>query len=277
MRLSCRPLVLLVSPLLLLALAPAAALADDVRCSKRRGLIRGELNANLVVDRDCRIDDAFVNGNVKWRGRHFLEITDSEVNGNLECNGKGTVAISNSEINGNIVECRREVHDHDKPWPPPYKGVAFEAGLQGLQEVPAVSSSGRGSFKAEIDREGMLLRYALRYEDLEGGDVLFSHIHFGKAGTNGGVIAFLCSNTPPPVGVETPPCPAEGEVLEGELDGLDVIGPADQGIEPGESREALRALLEGAGYVNLHTDGFPTGELRGQIEAQTRGKKKKRR
>ena len=131
-----------------------------------------------------------------------------------------------------------------------------DARLSGYREVPAISTEGRGSFHAEIgDRE---IRYRLRYGDVEGGDVLFAHIHFGKPATNGGVIAFLCG------GGGKPECPASGEV-SGVIVPDDVVGPEAQGIAPGEFHELVRAIKRNATYVNVHTETYPTGELRGNV------------
>ncbi|MGZ8580245.1 MAG: CHRD domain-containing protein, partial [Actinomycetota bacterium] len=118
------------------------------------------------------------------------------------------------------------------------------------------SSAGEGAFKAEIGARE--IRYELTYDELDGGVVLFAHIHVGRPGTNGGVAAFLCG------GGDKPACPLSGTV-SGVIDAADVIGPADQGIEPGEFRELVRALKRGATYANVHTETFPTGEIRGNV------------
>jgi CHRD domain len=39
-----------------------------------------------------------------------------------------------------------------------------------------------------------------------------------------------------------------------------------QGIAPGELAEVLRAIRANAAYVNVHTVGFPSGEIRGQFD-----------
>jgi hypothetical protein len=137
-------------------------------------------------------------------------------------------------------------------------GLTPEVGarLTGYQEVPAISTTGSGEFKADIRPHSV--HYRLRYGDLEGGDVLFAHIHFGRPSTNGGVIAFLCG------GGDKPACPMSGTV-RGVITRDDVIGPEEQGIAPGEFRELVRAIRRNATYVNVHTETYPSGELRGNV------------
>jgi hypothetical protein len=90
--------------------------------------------------------------------------------------------------------------------------------------------------------------------------VVQAHIHFGRTATNGGVIAFLCG------GDSKPACPTGRQIhVTGVLTPSDVIGPVAQGIDPGQAREALRALMMRAAYANVHTTMFPNGEIRGQI------------
>lgn len=237
------------------------AQAQRIHCSSFGGSLEGNLTENLTVDTDCHIEDAVVRGNVSFSGPYRLTIENSEVRGNIACSEGGTLQLSHTMVTGNLDGCGSAGY-----WPGKPKKKAFRARLGGLNEVPSVSTSGSGSFGAWLDKSEPVLRYRLSYEDLQG-DVLFAHIHFGRGGTNGDVIAFLCSNEPPPVGVETPACPAPGQTLEGALEPFDVVGPESQGIAPGEAGEALEALRSGAAYVNVHTSAFPGGEIRGQIEA----------
>ena len=110
------------------------------------------------------------------------------------------------------------------------------------------------------------MEYALAYSNLEGG-VTQAHVRFGRTGTNGGIIVFLCQN-----GINQDParrapvCPQEGSV-EGLITEDNILGPARQGIEPGAFREFVQAVLAGAAYVNVHSTKFPRGEIRGQIGA----------
>ncbi|MDQ3866440.1 MAG: CHRD domain-containing protein [Actinomycetota bacterium] len=132
----------------------------------------------------------------------------------------------------------------------------FDAHLTGFNEVPAISTTGRGSL--DVDLVGGVLRYRLRYSRLES-NALFAHIHFAQRRVNGGVIAFLCG------GGDKPACPARAGTVTGTIDAADIIGPEAQGIEPGAFDEVVRAMRAQRTYANVHTERFPQGEIRGQI------------
>jgi hypothetical protein len=133
----------------------------------------------------------------------------------------------------------------------------FKANLNGYLEVPSISTPATGRFTARLDRDGDTLQYRLRLNDfLE--TPLFAHIHFARPDVNGGIIAFLCG------GGGKPACPANG-VVAGTVTAADVIGPADRGITQGEFDELIRAMRNGATYVNAHTSTYMPGEIRGNI------------
>ena len=54
--------------------------------------------------------------------------------------------------------------------------------------------------------------------------------------------------------------------MTGTLRPADVIGPASEGIAPGEFGELVRAIRAGATYANVHTEKYPGGEIRAQLE-----------
>jgi hypothetical protein len=147
-------------------------------------------------------------------------------------------------------------------------GGDFNERLTGYQEVPALSTSGKGKFRVSVRDGGSELRYRLSYSGLEA-DPQQAHIHLGQRGVNAGIIVFLCSNLGNgPAGTQG--CPDAPATIEGRLRAADVIGPSAQGIEPREFGELLRALRAGATYVNVHTDKYTTGEIRAQIERRGR-------
>jgi hypothetical protein len=134
--------------------------------------------------------------------------------------------------------------------------------LIGYQEVPAISTEGDGTFRARmIDDDAF--KFRLTYEDLSS-PVLQSHTHFGQKSVNGGIAVFLCSNLGNgPAG--TAACPPNGGTVTGTITAEDVVGPAGQGIAPGEFEEVLDAIRARVAYVNVHSATFPSGEIRGQL------------
>ena len=136
--------------------------------------------------------------------------------------------------------------------------------LTGYEEVPAISTPGQGVFRASVNRAGNEMRYELTFGSLESAATQ-AHIHFENRTNSGPVIVFLCSNLGNgPAG--TQPCPAGGGTVRGTIRPVDVLGSPDQGLAPGEFQEFLRAVRAGATYVNVHTTGHPSGEIRAQLE-----------
>lgn len=142
----------------------------------------------------------------------------------------------------------------------------LRARLISFDQVPSVLSKGKGTFEAKINNAGEIA-FSLSYENMSG-PVLQAHIHFGASKTNGGVIVFLC-------GGAKPPCPGNG-TISGTITAADVsVLPATngdsvipQGINPADLKALLTAIRSGDTYVNVHSQTFPGGEIRGQVEIQ---------
>lgn len=134
----------------------------------------------------------------------------------------------------------------------------FKARLQGFNEVPAISSTGRGEFTARIRGEDAV-DWELSYEALEGTITTAAHIHLGQKDVNGGVSVFFCGGT------TTPPCTPGSGTFRGTFTAADIVGPTAQGIAPGEIAELIRAIRAGKSYANVHTNKHPGGEIRGQV------------
>lgn len=136
--------------------------------------------------------------------------------------------------------------------------------MSGYEENPDASTVASGSFEARLSQDGTTLAYELGYSGLEGA-VLQSHIHFAKPAVNGGISIWLCETASfQSPSASTPTCPQEGTV-SGEVGAADVVGPAGQGIAPGELAEILAAMRAGHAYANVHSSKFPGGEIRAQI------------
>jgi CHRD domain len=138
--------------------------------------------------------------------------------------------------------------------------------LSGYQEVPAVSSDAAGSFEAKVSKGDNPIRYELKYRGVP--EVNQAHLHFGQTAVNGGIFLFICTNLGNgPVG--TPECPPGSATLTGTATSDDVVGgAAGQGIAAGELDEVKDAIRAGAVYANVHTEGFPNGEIRAQLRSK---------
>lgn len=142
----------------------------------------------------------------------------------------------------------------------------LRARLSGYQEVPAVSTEGSGEFRGRIDPRDTEMAYDLSYSGLRG-NVTQAHIHFANSGTNGPIMIWLCGTATNPGPAGTPACPQQGTVSR-TITAADVVGPAGQGIPPGDFAQALDAIRAGAAYVNVHSTQWPGGEIRGQINEE---------
>ena len=148
--------------------------------------------------------------------------------------------------------------------------------LEGFQENPSISTTGIGHLDLRIDDDSQTIEFELRYDDLEGvgttpfvtnGVVLAAHIHVGARGVNGGVSAFFCG------GGGKPACPTPSGTVTGMIIPSDIVGPAAQGINPGEPtgfEELVGAIRAGFTYGNVHTTRWPGGEIRGQLHDRER-------
>lgn len=107
--------------------------------------------------------------------------------------------------------------------------------LNGANEVPPNNSSATGTFTGTYDKTTKVLNYTITYSDITPTAM---HFHKGEPGENGGVeIGIGSAPYTSPVNGSTPALTAEQE--------------AD--------------LLAGLWYVNVHSDQFPGGEIRGQV------------
>jgi hypothetical protein len=149
-------------------------------------------------------------------------------------------------------------------------GRSISERLTGYDEQPlALSTTGSGKFEASMSRFSGKFRYKLTYRDLEGA-VTQAHIHFGAENQVGGISVFLCTNLGNgPVGTQA--CPPAPATVTGTISPADVIGPAGQGIAPGEFDEFMDALEAGATYANVHSTKYPVGEIRAQLDDRRHG------
>lgn len=132
-------------------------------------------------------------------------------------------------------------------------GLRFLARLTGREEVPPVNTDAFGSTEFVFNEDFSKLRFRLVVNDLE--KFTAAHIHLGMRGQNGPVVVFLFG--PVPRGISTYTGVVTGTITENDL-----VGPL-QGIS---LLELARQMQLGNTYINVHTERYPNGEIRGQIK-----------
>ena len=149
------------------------------------------------------------------------------------------------------------------------QGRQLHADLSGFEEVlagvgGAVFSEGTGEFRGRIRPGDAAIDYTLSYAFPDTTSVTQAHFHFGQLHTTGGIVVFLCSNLPdPPAG--TPACPSPAGSVTDVIDASKVLAQAGQGFPEGDLAALIEALRAGVVYVNVHTEAFQSGEIRGQV------------
>lgn len=140
---------------------------------------------------------------------------------------------------------------------PPASGqqrTSYIAYLSGEEEVPRNTSTATGLAVFEMTPQG--LRYWVYVNNLN--NVQMGHIHIAPAGQNGAVTVWLYPPAPParPIaGVFS------GLLQEGTITNANLTGP----LQGRTLADLIAAMNAGNAYVNLHTNQFPGGEIRGQI------------
>lgn len=115
--------------------------------------------------------------------------------------------------------------------------ILFSAELSGLAEVPPNASPGTGTAMLSLNDAQTEVTYHIEFSGLLGMETA-AHFHNAPPGVNGSVIFGLPMGSP--------------------KDGVWPVGPAE-----------VAALFADEVYVNVHSDMFPGGELRGDISVLT--------
>ena len=146
-------------------------------------------------------------------------------------------------------------------------GNGIREELTGYQEDPlTISTPASGDFHASLQAKKSAISYRLSYSGFET-PVQQAHIHFGGRHQSGGISVWLCGNIPTtPPGVQACPNGPGTQTITGVITPTDVIGPAAQGIAAGEFDELLDAIANDVTYVNIHSEQYPGGEIRSQLE-----------
>ena len=136
----------------------------------------------------------------------------------------------------------------------------FRAHLTGDEEVPPADTKAQGQAIFKLSKDGTEIHYKIIVANIL--NVRMAHIHVAPTGANGPVVVWLYPEGPPP---QLLPGKSNGILATGVITAADVLKP-DQ--LPGFTFEdLLSAMRAGNTYVNVHTNQYPGGEIRGQIRA----------
>ena len=134
---------------------------------------------------------------------------------------------------------------------------SFSATLSGKEEVPPTESNSTGMAKLQVttnDDNESQVSYRVNITGIR--EVNEAHIHNGTTGENGDIVATL-SNGKSAEGDERPPQIG----FAGNITGNELQGP----LEDEEISDLVSLMSDGNAYVNVHTDRYPDGAIRGQI------------
>ena len=127
----------------------------------------------------------------------------------------------------------------------------FVADLSGSQEVPPIETVATGQATFQLNPDSTLLSFTLTVANIE--DVLASHIHCASVGANGPIGVTLSGGTSGPV---------NGLLAQGTITAPD----PGNGCGWVDFAAVVATIGSGNTYVNVHTVGNPSGEIRGQIQ-----------
>jgi hypothetical protein len=133
---------------------------------------------------------------------------------------------------------------------------AFRAHLSGAAQVVPIETQAQGQAIFRLSADGQELWYQLIVANIDG--VLMAHIHLAAPDANGPIVAWLYPDAPPPAPISGD---LNGILAQGTITADDLVGP----LSGNTMIDLIQAIRAGNTYVNVHTQEYPPGEIRGQI------------
>jgi len=164
---------------------------------------------------------AFLSGNTLSGEVDPTPILAALLAGNIYLNVH-TAANPNGEIRGQVLM---------------EQGIPFDATITGAQQVPAITTSAKGSASlvATLDLDSIWYDVVL---DGLSGPITTAHLHNGAVGVSGPVVIDIAAG---------------------------INGNRISGWITNATQTDVIELLEGNLYINIHTSANPNGEIRGQV------------
>ena len=126
----------------------------------------------------------------------------------------------------------------------------FSTPLTGMEEVPPVNTNSTGIALFELVKNN--INFKINVTNLD--NINAAHIHLGEFGQNGDII-FTLFKPATPIDV------LNGTLVEGKVTAVDLQGP----LKGKTVNDLVQLINNTKTYVNIHTEQYPNGEIRGQL------------
>jgi hypothetical protein len=126
----------------------------------------------------------------------------------------------------------------------------FSTPLTGMEEVPPVNTNSTGIALFELVNNN--INFKVNVTSLD--NIKAAHIHSGEFGQNGDIVVTLFQSA-------TPTDVLNGTLVEGKVAAGDLQGP----LKGKNINDLVQLINNTKTYVNIHTEQYPNGEIRGQI------------
>ncbi|HET8857651.1 MAG TPA: CHRD domain-containing protein [Nitrososphaeraceae archaeon] len=126
----------------------------------------------------------------------------------------------------------------------------FSTPLIGMEEVPPVNTNSTGIALFELVNNN--INFKVNVTNLD--NIKAAHIHTGEFGQNGDIVVTLFQST-------TPTDILNGTLAEGKVAAGDLQGP----LKGKTINDLVQLINNTQAYVNIHTEQYLNGEIRGQI------------
>ena len=141
--------------------------------------------------------------------------------------------------------------------------LASVQGQQGVQSFSAAlsgsanKSNSTGTAKFLVNENNSQISYWINVTGIK--KINQAHVHNGTTGQDGYIVVSLLSNSKSAKGNATPPkIGFNGNITKGDL-----RGP----MQGKDISDLITLMGNGSAYVNIHTDKYPKGAIRGEISS----------
>jgi hypothetical protein len=144
-----------------------------------------------------------------------------------------------------------------------FLNLASVQGQQGVQSFSAAlsgsanKSNSTGTAKFLVNENNSQISYWINVTGIK--KINQAHVHNGTTGQDGDIVVSFLSNSKSAKGNATPPkIGFNGNITKGDL-----RGP----MQGKDISDLITLMGNGSAYVNIHTDKYPKGAIRGQISS----------